>query len=448
MLRPGTRAAQAPRIAGWGRLSVPGRELLSEALEPLTEQAVLTRGLGRSYGDASLPPPSSREVAATPLADRILSFDEATGRLRAEAGLSLGAINRLLLPRGWCSPTLPGTQFITLGGMVAADVHDKSHHRAGSFGRHVQRLRLRVADGRILACSPTEQDELFWATVGGMGLTGHILEVELALQRIPSPWIWQESERVPNIDAYVDALEHAAQRWPYTVGWIDCLSRGRNLGRGVLLCGRWAEAHEAPAAAPAAKHKLTVPFEFPSWVLSRPTVRAFNEVYYWSHQPRRKQGLVHPDSFFHPLDAVLRWNRIYGRRGFTQYQCVLPRRAGRGAARRFLELLSARGGASFLCVIKDCGEQGQGLLSFPMPGISIALDIAVRDDTQQLVDTLNELVIAEGGRIYLAKDAFTRAEHFRAMEPRLDAWLAVRRRWDPELRLRSALSVRLFGDPP
>ncbi|MBK8479831.1 MAG: FAD-binding oxidoreductase [Proteobacteria bacterium] len=448
MLRWGKRSAEGPRLAGWGRLSVPGRERRSEALEPLTEGAVLTRGLGRSYGDASLPPPSVLEVAATPLADRILAFDETTGALRAEAGLSLAAINQLFLPRRWCSPTLPGTQFITLGGMVAADVHDKSHHCAGSFGRHVKGLRLRVGDGRIVDCSASAHEDLFWATVGGMGLTGHILEVELTLQRIPSPWIWQESERVPNIDAYLDALESAARTWPYTVGWIDCLSRGRKLGRGVLLCGRWAEAHEAPPFAPAAKHKLTVPFELPSWALSGPTVRAFNEVYYGSHQPRQRQRIVHPESFFHPLDAILHWNRIYGARGFTQYQCLLPRSAGRGAARRFLELLTARGGASFLCVIKDCGEQGQGLLSFPMPGVSIALDLAVRDDTQQLVDALNELVIAEGGRIYLAKDAFTRAEHFRAMEPRLEGWQAVRRRWDPEGRLRSALSVRLFGDPP
>jgi FAD/FMN-containing dehydrogenase len=185
----------------------------------------------------------------------------------------------------------------------------------------------------------------------------------------------------------------------------------------------------------------------PELLLSRLSVRAFNEGLYRSHLPRLKRGLVHPDTFFCPLDAIRHWNRLYGRRGFTQYQCVLPRSGGRGAARRLLELLTGRGGASFLCVIKDCGEEGIGLLSFPKPGVSIALDIPIRPGTQPLVDALNELVIAEGGRVYLAKDTFTRAEHFRAMEPRLPEWQRIRRHWDPELRLRSAQSVRLLGDP-
>jgi FAD/FMN-containing dehydrogenase len=212
--------------------------------------------------------------------------------------------------------------------------------------------------------------------------------------------------------------------------------------------GRWAAPEEAPARPPRPQARPAVPFELPGWVLNRWSVRAFNALYYRSHVPRFRRRRVDPEQFFYPLDAIAHWNRMYGPRGFTQYQCVLPEEAGRGAARRFLEVLTRWGGASMLCVIKDCGEQGEGLLSFPRRGISIALDIPVRDGTQALVDALNDLVIAEGGRIYLAKDQFTRAGHFRAMEPRLEEWMAIRRRWDPQCRIRSAQSVRLLGDRP
>ena len=435
-------------LSGWGRLPVPGREVRAEDLEALTRDAVLCRGLGRSYGDSSLPPPSHPVVAGTPLADRILSFDPATGVLRAEAGFSLFDLNATFLTRGFCAPVAPGTQFITLGGMVAADVHGKNHHRDGCFGRHVVGLRMRVADGTIVECSPEREPDLFRATLGGMGLTGHILEVSCRLMPIPSAWIFHESERIDDIDRFIEALKQAGPRWPYTMGWIDCLSRGRALGRGILLRGRWASAAEAPPHPPRPKRRPVVPFVLPGWVIDRWSVRSFNALYFHAHRPRLRSGIVHPESFLYPLDVIRHWNRLYGPRGFTQYQCVLPESAGPGAARRFLELLTRRGGASMLCVIKDCGDEGAGLLSFPCRGTSIALDIPVRDGTQSLVDALNELVIAEGGRIYLAKDAFTRPEHFRAMEPRLPEWTRIRRRWDAEGRLRSAQSVRILGDRP
>jgi len=436
------------RLSGWGRIAVAGREVRSEDLERITRDVPLSRGLGRSYGDSSLPPPGRPVVAGSRLADRILAFDEATGVLRAEAGFSLFDLNRVFLPRGFFDPVAPGTQFITLGGMVAADVHGKSHHRAGSFGAHVTKLKMRVADGRIVECSREVEPDLFRATLGGMGLTGHILEVECRLLRVPSPWIYTESERVRDIDAFIDALKEAGPSWPYTVGWIDCLSRGARMGRGILNRGRWARPEEAPADRPSARRRPSVPFVLPGWVIDRWSVRAFNALFYRTHVPRVRRRVVHPESFFYPLDVVLHWNRLYGPRGFTQYQCVLPESAGRGAARRFLELLTRRGGASMLCVIKDCGPEGIGLLSFPKAGTSIALDLPIRDDTQAVVDALNELVIAEGGRVYLAKDALTRGEHYRAMEPRLDAFLAVRRNWDPQGRLRSAQSVRILGDRP
>jgi decaprenylphospho-beta-D-ribofuranose 2-oxidase len=436
------------RIAGWGRFpAVDGLVLKSEDLAAISQQASLSRGLGRSYGDSSLPARSDLPVAETTLADRLLAFDPASGLLRAEAGVSLLELNRTFLRRGWFVPVSPGTQFVTLGGMVASDVHGKNHHVDGCFGEHVQGIRLRVADGRILDCSQTLEQELFRATIGGMGLTGHILEVEFRMRAIPTPWIWGESERIDDLDRMVAGLKMAAHEWPMTVGWIDCLARGRTLGRGILMKGRWAEPKEAPRNPPSFKRGFRVPFQFPGIALCKPSMKAFNLAYYWKHFQRVRRGITHPDSFFYPLDAVDDWNLVYGRRGFTQYQCVLPHADDNGPARRFLELFVSGGGMGFLCVIKDCGPEGKGMLSFPRPGISIAMDFPIHaTKTPALVARLNELVIAEGGRIYLTKDAFTRPEHFRAMEPRLDAFNAVRRKWDPQGRICSAQSVRLLGD--
>ena len=444
-------AAEAPTrptgtLGGWGRVpTVPGRERRSEDLEALSRDLPLARGLGRAYGDAALPAPGEFEIAGTTLADRVLAFDADTQILTAEAGCSLDALCRDFLPRGFFTPVSPGTRFVTLGGMVAADVHGKNHHVAGTFGRYVQSLKVRTGTGRLVTCSPTEHPDLFHATIGGMGLTGLICEVTVRLTRVPSPWIHAERQRVRDIDEFIDALKSSSAHWPMTVGWIDCLARGRHLGRGVLFRGRWAEPSEAPDRRPGAVAGPTLPLDLPTFVLQPATVRAFNAVLYRRFAIGRSTGILHPYRFFYPLDAIGHWTRMYGRSGFTQYQCVLPDNGGHAAARRFLELLTSRGGASFLCVIKDCGPEGDGLLSFPRSGISIALDIPMRAATPALVDALNAQVIAEGGRVYLAKDALTRAEHFRAMEPRLDRFLAVRRTWDPDGRIRSAQSVRLFG---
>lgn len=436
------------RLSGWGGMSAPAVERLSEDLEQITIGAALTRGLGRSYGDSSLPPPDNPTVAASPLADRLLSFDEHTGDLRAEAGYSMRDLMHRFLPRGWATPVTPGTQFVTLGGMVAADVHGKNHHKDGTIGRHIQNLRVRVGTGTVVTCSPSVEPELFWATVGGMGLTGHILEVTVRLVRVPSPWIIGFARRIGDIDEFMLALKQAASEWPYTVGWLDCLSRGPHMGRGVLIAGRWATRDEAPAGFPRAPIKLAVPFVCPSWVMGHFVGRIVNEVIYRVHRKTAKLKIMNPEPFFYPLDAIANWNRLYGRRGFTQYQCVLPDSAGPDAVRNLMARLTKSGGASFLCVIKDCGDEGHGLLSWPKRGVSIALDMPVRDNTQQLVDDLNEFVVAHGGRVYLAKDAYTRPEHFRAMEPRLAAFEAVRRRWDPNGTIRSAQSIRLFGDRP
>ncbi|MFT3926246.1 MAG: FAD-binding oxidoreductase [Myxococcales bacterium] len=433
-------------LSGWGRTFLPGEEKRSEQLIEVTAGSSLTRGLGRSYGDASLPAPGVQQVAGSTLADRIIGFDESTGVLRAEAGFALSELLRLYLPRGFFTPVTPGTKFVTLGGMVASDVHGKNHHVDGTIGRHVQGFKLQLADGSVVRCSRELEPELFRATLGGMGLTGHILEVDLKLVRVPSPYIVRESTRIPNLSEFLSALKESGKTWPFTVGWLDTAARGSALGRGILYVGRWAEPSEAPATYPKPKFSIVAPFQPPSGLLNRTTVSLFNKVVYGSHFRKHKADVCSADTFFYPLDRVVRWNILYGPRGVTQHQSVIPDEAGPEAIRGLLEVLEQTGAVSFLTVIKDCGPEGEGVLSFPRPGMSVALDIPIRADTQEVIDRLNEHVIRCGGRIYLAKDGFTRAEHFRSMEPRLQEFLAEKRRWDPESKLQSAQSRRLFGE--
>lgn len=434
-------------LSGWGRISVTGREVRSDDLLRLSERAVLFRGLGRSYGDSSLPPPATPEVACTVLGDRLIAFEEATGRLRAEAGVSLASLAEIFLPRGWFVPVTPGTRFVTLGGMVAADVHGKNHHVDGCFGAHVDALRVRVADGRIVDCSPDHEPDLFLATIGGMGLTGHILEVGFRMARLPSPWIQSGSVRAPDIDALLDALEASSAHWPFTVAWADLLARGAGFGRGIVYHGGWADTEATSGGAPLPPPAVDVPAVAPDWLLNRTAMEWFNQARYRMHGGRQRAAIESPYRFFYPLDRLHNWNRLYGPRGFIQYQCVIPESRGVAGVRRVLDLLATRRAPVFLCVIKNCGDEGSGVLSFPLRGMSIAVDMPAGEGIQALVDALNETMIELGGRIYLAKDRYTRAEHFRAMEPRLDRWMAVRRHWDPQLRFRSAQSVRILEDP-
>jgi len=318
---------------------------------------------------------------------------------------------------------------------------------AGSFGEHVRALRMRVPDGRVLEVTEESEPELFRATQGGMGLTGHVLEVEVQLERIRSPWIWCEVRRVRDLEELVAELRAASTEWPFTMTWADTTARGAALGRGLLTVGRYAEPGEAPAEPPVMRERIEVPFDLPGWFVSPWTIRVFNPLYYHARGWRRGAHTVHPQPFFYPLDAIRHWNRLYGKRGFAQYQCVLPIERDGRAHRRFFDVLASQGAATPVAVIKDCGDEGRGTLSFPMPGISIALDLPYRPGrTQALVDAMNAVVIEAGGRIYLTKDALTRPEHLRAMEPRLERFLEVRRKWDPDGVLRSSQSVRLFGD--
>lgn len=433
------------KLAGWGnfprmscRLAIPASA--GEARAWLNQPPVIARGLGRSYGDASLQP---NLTLLTSRLDHLLAFDPASHVLSAEAGVTLSTILDVFLPRGWLPPVSPGTKFVTLGGMVAADVHGKNHHGAGSFGRHVRALRLMLADGRVVQCGPQLEPDLFWATVGGMGLTGLILSVDFPLLPVRTAFIRSEVLCVPNLEAAFDAFE-ASAHWTYTVAWIDCLTGGRNLGRCLLTRGELAEPDDVPPGlSPPRKMPKRVPVDFPNWVLNRWSMRAFNALYYNMAPRQPRPAIVDLDSFFYPLDALLEWNRIYGRNGFTQYQCVLPKAAGREGLRRLLAAIQKSGFGSFLAVLKLFGGSSGGLMSFPMQGYTLALDFPVRPPTLALLHELDAIVADHAGRLYLAKDARTTPGMLRKGYPRLEAFQHVRRQWGAAGRMQSLLAERL-----
>jgi FAD/FMN-containing dehydrogenase len=330
--------------------------------------------------------------------------------------------------------------------MVASDIHGKNHHSFGTFGKAVQALKMRVADGRVLEVSRATHPDLFAATLGGMGLTGHVLEVEVALSRVPTPWIYEESVRFGSLAEVFENLNAASAGWPMTVAWIDTSVGGKVRGRGILNRGRWAEPGEAPKEPPRWGKGVPVPFTLPSGIMNPTTIRWLNAIWFHKHGRREKRHVVAPHQFFWILDLATDWYRGYGRRGFTQYQCVMP--SDLRVYTEFLDRFQALGGSSFVTVFKDCGEQGEGLLSFPKKGTTLALDVPIRtvEETAKLVRELNAFVCDHGGRVYLAKDAFTTADELRRMYPRLPEFEAVRDRWDPERRFASAQSVRLLGD--
>ncbi len=429
-------------LSGWGRY--PAIDCKTQQLRSDDElrcilastESVIARGNGRAYGDAALNPNMTLLMGKR---DRFLSFDESAGLIECEAGVLLSDLLALVVPRGWFAPVVPGTKFVTIGGLIAADVHGKNHHCDGSFGRYATSLRLALSDGSILNCSPSENSEIFYATLGGMGLTGLILSAQIRLRPISSDMIEESVVRVPSLDLLLQLFEEHRTA-TYSVAWLDCLSS--RSGRAVLMLGEHAGPRgpqdRDTRARPAPS--LTVPMDLPFSLLNTWSIKLFNELYYRSQ--RTRQQLSHYDSYFFPLDKVGNWNRIYGRRGFVQFQCVIGGDEAKTGLRRILDVIYDLGRGSFLTVLKKLGP-GHRFLSFPMEGYTITLDFPLDQETLRDLQKLDAIVEEHGGRIYLAKDARAPREVIEKGYADIVAFRELRRQIDPDRKFRSALSERL-----
>lgn len=445
-------AFRTESLSGWGRHPVQqGRvyrpESRAEAAEVLRdggERSFVPRGLGRSYGDAALN--DGGGVLLGVRLNRFLDWDAEAGIVECEAGVSFDDLLRVLLGRGWFPAVTPGTRFVTMGGAVACDVHGKNHPRDGSFSRWMESLRLLLPSGETLACSPAENADVFHATTGGMGLTGMVLSARFRMRRVESAWVREDVRRTRDLDGAMEAMEGESGA-PYRVAWIDCLSRGAALGRSVVRRGDHAPADALPASvrdplALPSRRGVPLPARLASPFLRRASMRAFNAVYHAAHGDGEGK-LLDAASFFYPLDAARDWNRMYGPRGFVQYQFVLPPESARAGLRTVLELLSGSAHPGFLGVLKRMGPAGEGLLSFPREGWTLAVDLPVAAGLEALLGTLDRAVLDHGGRVYLAKDAHLDAAVFARMYPAADRFRAVKRRLDPAGRLSSSLARRV-----
>jgi len=406
----------------WGRYPKPHTQsalAIRSLAEPLpilkSPHTVLPYGLGRSYGDSCL----NDGNMVIPMAgfDHFISFDPTTGVVRAEAGTSLAAILETFVPRGWFLPVSPGTKFVTLGGAVANDIHGKNHHVAGTFGRHVRRFELLRSSGERLICSPTENKELFCATIAGLGLTGLMTWIEIQLIPIRSPYLDTRTTKFRNLDEFFDVSKESDALFEYSVSWVDCTSEGQNLGRGLFMAGNFSEKTK-----PGKRPNLSLPFpcEAPGWLLNSLFMKSFNTLYYNKQRARVVDGLTHYEPFFYPLDAILNWNRMYGRRGFFQYQLVVPFEQDRSIIKEIFTRITRSKRASFLAVLKTFGDiASPGMLSFPRKGVTLALDFPNDGaPTLELMNELDSIVFAAGGALYAAKDARMSSESFIASYPR------------------------------
>jgi decaprenylphospho-beta-D-ribofuranose 2-oxidase len=443
-------------LQGWGRLEATrtfvcrpaARSDVAGILRDSDHASVTPRGLGRSYGDASYD--GEGIVVDSRGMDRFIAFDTTTGLLRCEAGVSFADIVRTCLPQGWFPPTTPGTQFVTVGGAIAADVHGKNHHRVGSLGAHILEFTLLLASGTAVRCARDENAELFFATLGGMGLTGFILDAVMQLRRVETAFVTVDYQRSSTLEESLAFFESGDSRYEHSVAWVDCLAGGGSLGRGVVMRANHAARADLPAGLSAdclalpARRTWSVPCTFPISPLCRWSVKLFNEAFYARHGDGRR--LVDVGRFFYPLDSVDGWNRIYGRKGFIQYQAFFPRATSMAGLRELLSRITAAGVASFLAVMKSCGDADGGLLSYLEPGHTLALDIPCSrsaEHMRQLCASFDEVLLRHGGRVYLAKDAMTTAAAFRAMYPRLGEFQRITREVDPSGRFTSALARRL-----
>lgn len=427
-------------ITSWGRLSAEPHHVIHLNDPARAKNFIchgshlgIAHGMGRSYGDVCLNPEGALWV--TTGLDHFIALDESSGRLICEAGVLLRDIQRLVIPRGWILPVTPGTQLVTVGGAIANDIHGKNHHVFGSFGDHIRSLTLLRTDGEIIQCGPHEHPEWFAATVGGLGLTGVMIQVEIQLRRVAGPWLDTEIVPYTSLDEFFQLSDASEAKWEHTVSWIDCIGGGR----GLFMRGNHADIGYRPLPR---ERKLTMPFVPPVSLVNRFSLRPFNMAYFYLKKWQAGKSITHYEPFFYPLDNLLEWNRMYGPNGFFQYQSVLPREVGEDAVQAMLKEIAKSGDGSFLAVIKTFGNrQSVGMLSFPQPGVTLALDFPNRGDrTEQLFKRLDAIVLEAKGRLYLAKDARMPKELFEAGYPRLNEFRTYR---DPGIS--SGLSRRLMG---
>lgn len=436
------------KIANWGNYPVvesdEKRFSFADQLRDtvLQNEVLIARGNGRCYGDASL----EKTTVSTLKYDKILSFDKEKGWFECQSGITLDKVLEVIVPQGWFLPVTPGTKFITVGGAVASDVHGKNHHVDGSFSAHVLEMDVLLASGETLTCSPSLNSDLFWATCGGMGLTGIITRVKFDLKKIETAYIRQKQIKAKNLEEVIRLFEEYKD-YTYSVAWIDCLKKGADFGRSILILGEHArredldaKKQEAPLALPK-KKQITFPINLPSFVLNQFTVKAFNLLYYGKNTRREIDNVVSYEPFFYPLDAILHWNRGYGKKGFVQYQFVLPLESKQGLI-EILKRISDEGLGSFLAVLKVFGKQDD-LISFPREGYTLALDFPVRKGLFAFLDELDEIVLKYQGRLYLSKDARMKPDIFWRSYPNAEKFLEIVRKYNPRFKINSIQARRL-----
>lgn len=444
------REVPSVEVSGWGlyprgfsQLVEP--ETVSEVGRALDQRGSIPRGLGRSYGDPAMN--SGGQVMGLHRLDRFMHFDEGTGTLQCEAGVSLARIISAFGPRGFFPMITPGTKFVTVGGCIANDVHGKGHHAQGSFARSVVSMRVLLADGSVVTASRTENEDLFWASFGGMGLLGIVVEATILLRKIETTYYRQKAIVVNDLEQMLDAFAETDSLYPYSVAYIDPIATGARLGRGVLTVGDHARVEDLPAKLRAEPLRLSggalvgVPFELPSATLNPLTARLVNGVI--KTVLAKAGAIAHYEKFFYPLDAVAHWNRGYGPSGFTQYQFVIPMEGGRQVMRSILEAIVSSGSLPFLNILKRMGAASGGHLSFPFEGYTFAIDFPIREATAALTKRLDAMVREAGGRIYLGKDAFLDAATFSAMYPRLPEFRSIKAKYDPKTVFTSDLARRV-----
>ncbi len=439
-------------ISGWGlypqescHLFRPERERELKEIVAQEPKFLVPRGLGRAYADAALN--ADQGVVLQDRFSHFLAFDPKTGILECEGGVSFEDILETFVPRGFFLGVSPGTKFVTVGGAIAADIHGKNHDRDGSMGNFVEHFHLMTADGGQTKCSRTENADLFWATIGGMGLTGIITRAAIRLKPIPSSRLNVYFEKTKGLDETLERFTAMEGRYPFTVCWMDMLATGSRLGRSVLMQGDFAAVSDlhgdpAPLALRLPK-KINLPFTLPEATLNALSVKLFNTFIYTKY-PHQKTKLLTIDQYFYPLDVMNHWNRGYGKRGFIQYQAVWPFASSKEALKKTVQEIQKAGANACLNVLKPMGPQGEGWLSFPLAGHTLAIDIPFRGDkTTRLVKRLNDLALDYGGRVYLAKDAFLSPEGFRRMYPNWEKFLKLKAKIDPKGKFSSSLSRRI-----